>query len=103
MEHPKNRIVFCLGNLSIQDILIKAIPQYTVAIRMLSLLFAISFNFSRTSKKVVIRSFCCFLFLNFGKIVGLLPVTCIMPEASIGSFRNESRISRKIITKLIFV
>ena len=34
---------------------------------MPSLLFAISFKFSRTSKKVVINSFCCFLLLNCGK------------------------------------
>ena len=42
---------------------------------MLSLLFAISLKFSRTCKKVVINSFCCFLFLNYGKKVGLLRVT----------------------------
>ena len=34
---------------------------------MLSLLFAISFKFSRTSKKVVINNFCSFLFLNKGE------------------------------------
>ena len=36
---------------------------------MLSLLFAISFKFSRSSKKVVINSFCYFLFLNYVKIL----------------------------------
>ena len=34
---------------------------------MLSFLFAISFKFSRTSKTVVINSFCCFLFLNYAE------------------------------------
>ena len=33
---------------------------------MLFLLFAITFKFSGKRKKVVINSFCCFLFLNSG-------------------------------------
>ena len=33
---------------------------------MLFLLFAITFKFSQTRKKVVINSFCCFLFLSYG-------------------------------------
>ena len=37
------------------------------ALSMLSLLFAQSFKFSQTSKKVVISSLCCFLFLNYDK------------------------------------
>ena len=45
-----------------------------MAIPVLSLLFAISFKFFRTSKKVVINGFCCFLFLNYGKKVRLLRV-----------------------------
>ena len=64
----------------IQDLLIRAIPQYTLAIPMLPLLFAISFKFSRTSKRVVNNSFCCFLFLNYRKKVGLLQATRLMPE-----------------------
>ena len=63
---------------------------------MLSLVFAISFKFSQTSKKVVIiNSFCCFLFLNYGKKVGLLRVTRIMLETCIRFFRNEQARSQK--------
>ena len=55
-----------------------------------------------TSKKVVINSFCCFLFSNYGKKLGLLRVTRLMPTASIRCFKNEQRFFRKTITKLIF-
>ena len=41
---------------------------------MLSLVFIISLKFFRASKKVVIISFCCFWFLNYGVKVGLLRV-----------------------------
>ena len=64
-------------------------PQYTAVILMQKLLFAISFKFFRTSKKVVIYSFCCFLFLNYVKKVGLMRVTRLMPKPSIRFFRNE--------------
>ena len=48
---------------------------------MLSLVFVISLKFFRTNEKVVINSFCCFLFLNYGEKVGLLRVTRLMPKA----------------------
>ena len=67
---------------------------------MLSLLFAISFKFSRTSKKVVINSFHCFLSLHYGK-KGLSRVTRLIPEASLRLFKNAPRISKKTITKTI--
>ena len=70
---------------------------------MQSLLFAISFKFSQTSKRVVINSFCCFMFLNHGNKVGLLRVTRLMLEANLRFFRNESRTSGKAITKIIFL
>ena len=57
---------------------------------MLSLLFAKSFKFFRTSKKVVINSFCCVLFLNYGKKVGLLQVTRLMPKGSLKFFETSS-------------
>ena len=57
---------------------------------MLALLFSIPFKFSRTRKKVVINGFCCFLFLHYGKRVGLLQLlTRLMPKASIRFCRNE--------------
>ena len=57
---------------------------------MLSLLFAISFKFFRTSKKVVISSFCCFLFLNNGKKKSDgSKITRLMPKASVRFFKNE--------------
>ena len=62
---------------------------YTVAILILSLLFAISIKFSRTSKTVVIYSLCCFLFLNYVKKIGLLRVTRLMSKASISFCRTE--------------
>ena len=93
----KNRLVFRLKKFNYPRLLIRAIPQYTVAIPMLSLLFAISFKFSRTSKNVVFNSFCCFLFLNCGKKVGQLQVTRLMRKASIRVLKNESSISSKTI------
>ena len=56
---------------------------------MLSLLFAISFKFSRASKNVVINCFCCFLFLNYDKEVRLLRVTRLMPKAVFNFFGKE--------------
>ena len=70
---------------------------------MLSLLFAISFELYRTSKKIVINTFCCFLLSNYGQKVWLLRVTRLMPELSIRFFRNEQRISRKTISKINFL
>ena len=55
---------------------------------MLSLLYAISFKFFRTSKEVEINSFCSFLFLNYGK-KGLSRVTRLMPKASLRFFKND--------------
>ena len=69
---------------------------------MLSLLFEISFKFSRSSKKVVINSFCCFLLLNYGK-KGQSRVTRLMPKASLRLSKNDSRISKKTNTKTIFL
>ena len=56
---------------------------------MLSLVFAISLKYFRTSKKAVINSLCCFLFLNYGEKVELLRVTRLMPKVSTKFFRNE--------------
>ena len=62
MEHAKKWSCFLFKECeSIQYLLIRTLSQYTFTISMLSLLFAISFKFSRISKKVVINSFCCFL------------------------------------------
>ena len=69
---------------------------------MLSLLLAISFKFSRTNKTVVINSFFCFLFLNYGE-KELSRVTRLMPKASLRLFKNDYRISKKAITKTIFL
>ena len=69
---------------------------------MLSLLFAISFKFYRTSKKVKINSFCYFLFLNYGK-KGLFRETRLMPKPSLRLFENEKRICKNTIKKIIFL
>ena len=69
---------------------------------MLSLLFEMSFKFSRSSKKVVINSFSCFLLLNYGK-KGQSRVTRLMPKASLRLSNNDSRISKKTNTKTIFL
>ena len=67
------------------------------------LLFAISFKCSQTRKKVVINSFCSFLFLNYGKKKSdELRVTGLMPEASLRLFKNELLFSRTTIAKIIF-
>ena len=55
---------------------------------MLSLLFAISFKFSRTSKKVVINSFCCVLFLNYDK-KELLGINAFNAQSKFKFFKNE--------------
>ena len=55
---------------------------------MLSLLFAISFKFSRTSKKVI-NNFCCFLFLNYGK-KQLTRVTRLMPKSSLKAVNHPA-------------
>ena len=68
---------------------------------MLSLLFAIYFKFSRTSKKVVMNNFCC-LFLDYGK-QELSRVARLMPNASLILFKNDQRNSKKTITKTIFL
>ena len=67
----------CKESEPIQDLFIRGIPRYTLAI---SILFAISLKFSRTSKKVVINSLHCCLFLNYRKKVGLLQGTRLMPK-----------------------
>ena len=69
---------------------------------MLSLLFAISFKFFPTSKKVVINSFCCFLFMNYCE-KELTRVTRLMPKASLRLFKNDQRVSKKTITKTMFL
>ena len=69
------------------------------------LLFAMSFKFSRTSKTVVINSFCCFLFLNYAKKLGLLRATRLMPKTSTSFLRNEflrNVFLETLLQKLIF-
>ena len=73
----------------IQDLPVRAISQYTLAISMLSLLFAISFKFFWTSKKVIINSFCCFLFLNYRKKSRTVASKVFNAIASLRFFRNE--------------
>ena len=68
---------------------------------MLSLLFAISFKLFWTSKKAGINSFCCFLFLSYGK-KGLSRGTRLMPTASLDCLQTTSVFLKRQLQKHFF-
>ena len=76
-----------------------------IPIPLLSLVLAISLKFFQTSKKVVINSFCCFLFLNYGEKVEPSGVMRLMPKATIRFFRNEWKVflERQLQKYVIFL
>ena len=65
---------------------------------MVSLRFAIPFKFFPDLQKVVINSFCYFLFLNYDKNE-LSQVARLIPKGSLKFFKNDWWIFRKTLQK----